>query len=576
MPTKFLKMQIKHNFCRKWADTVLAPLAIFLAINVLYSNAAKICYKHLKDLVVIEPSWWMDSLALFLFIIAMAHGVSLLMRKTYIIGCSHVVIIILTIAQYVRLRFFGGDYGFTSLKCLNVLTWTDPVMAASSVMFIILSIKCSLKSKRENPGTGKELPLSDKPISKCSEDKMGFMPKVEEVVSFMQDEYICADSSYSIGIVSEWGTGKTSFMNMVKEKLQTDYKDQWIIVDVNPLSSKNAECIQSDFLNAIRESLARYHSGMSGLFGKYIKCLELDTKLSLFLKIYNTITHNTPDDARKAIDAAIRDIGMKIAIFIDDLDRLSRNEMVEVFKLISKNASFHRTVFITGYDKDFVSNIINRAEGTREVIEDARITKEGAQNSYKINLQDKVLVSSFEDKYFNKEFRLMVSKEGISLLYDNLLERYEDLQRQVSKENELAKVTKHVLSNIVTPRELKRYFSMLLSIKDETWQSVVCWQLALVLLLKYKHSEEYENLMRKNYFSALAINLKEYKLLNNLNQKKSLPTQVTNILNELFPKHEKGMRRAPTPSNSICKVDYFESYFLNDITTHDEKVSSKK
>lgn len=89
------------------------------------------------------------------------------------------------------------------------------------------------------------------------------------------------ENSYSIGISSPWGTGKSSFLNLLKKELG-EY-DNIIIVDFNPRSSANVDCIQADFLSLLASTLAPFHTGMKSAVKDYmedINVLSSDTSLA--------------------------------------------------------------------------------------------------------------------------------------------------------------------------------------------------------------------------------------------------------------------------------------------------------
>ena len=53
-------------------------------------------------------------------------------------------------------------------------------------------------------------------------------------------------------------------------------------------------------------------------------------------------------------------LGKRLIVFVDDFDRLTDVEIIEVLKLIDKNAAFRNTIFITAYDERAVSNALRK------------------------------------------------------------------------------------------------------------------------------------------------------------------------------------------------------------------------
>ncbi|MBK8819062.1 MAG: hypothetical protein IPN49_08205 [Saprospiraceae bacterium] len=60
------------------------------------------------------------------------------------------------------------------------------------------------------------------------------------------------------------------------------------------------------------------------------------------------------DYYRKVIGASLRKQNKKLVIFLDDLDRLDGDEILEVFKIIRNSFDIANTFFIIGFDLDYV------------------------------------------------------------------------------------------------------------------------------------------------------------------------------------------------------------------------------
>lgn len=86
----------------------------------------------------------------------------------------------------------------------------------------------------------------------CSKDKFGMEEHVRRVISYIETVDV-SQKAFSLGIVANWGYGKSSFFYFLKERIR-DNKD-FLILDFNPRSSKDINHIQEDFLNGLREAL---------------------------------------------------------------------------------------------------------------------------------------------------------------------------------------------------------------------------------------------------------------------------------------------------------------------------------
>lgn len=210
----------------------------------------------------------------------------------------------------------------------------------------------SQKKDSEEPIPAGIAIIEDTPLKDSENDILGYDKYAKRIARTINDSNI--DKSFSIGITAEWGAGKTSMMNLIKKHLRDS-----IIVDFNPRSSTNYESLQNDLLNEIREGLGKYHCDANSAFGKYQNYLGIVVGDSIWAKLVNQLSADIKDNPKSEIEEIIGDVNRKIVVFIDDFDRLTGEEILEVLKLIDKNASFKNTFFITAYDKEYVNQVLN-------------------------------------------------------------------------------------------------------------------------------------------------------------------------------------------------------------------------
>ena len=350
-------------------------------------------------------------------------------------------------------------------------------------------------------GKSRELLVDEPMIDVRNDDRLNFMPSLNAVVNIMNSHELSRTSAYSIGIVGEWGTGKSTFMYNLKLMLNSGEHGNWITVDFNPRTSQNASTIQEDFLRTFRRTLSRYHSDMSTTVSKYMRLLDIDSRTAWIWRLYAFFSSDE-DELRQRISRCIEDLDCYVAVFIDDLDRLEKDEMIEVFKLISKNASFRRVVFVTGYSRRYVDRLFALPESGRNILDgtiiESETSKRGSKGDKydtrsKVKLPPQEDFTSYADKYFKKEVMLSIQPEGIVHLFRSLIERHV-LSESILSNDVLDFLSQYVRVNIQTPRDLKRYVNMLFEINPRVWNNVIPAELALVMLIKYVYFDVYEEI----------------------------------------------------------------------------------
>ena len=96
---------------------------------------------------------------------------------------------------------------------------------------------------------------------------------------------------------------------------------------------------------------------MKSTIKEYMDDINVLANDTLWMKLIGLVDIKDATNSREKLQEGISAIGKKIVVLIDDLDRLTVDEIMEVLKLITKNAAFKDTVFITTYDKKYINAI---------------------------------------------------------------------------------------------------------------------------------------------------------------------------------------------------------------------------
>ena len=275
-------------------------------------------------------------------------------QKNYKITLKTFLKLSIILSIYAYYRFWGDLWSFTGFSFFSAIKYLD-IAALYSLGNLLIFI--FYKSKKNTPIANKGFYL-DTSLGKERPDLLNRENLAKYICSEIK-ETESPDSSFAIGISSEWGFGKTSFFDLLERHLGTDTN---IIIKVNPWINHESKSIVKDFFNALSSKLSEYDSDISPLIKKYAELLvgignsNLNKLLNPILKSYSQ--NSTALSEFEQIDNAIKNLDKKLIIFIDDLDRLYKEEIIQVVKLIRNSANFGNTVFIVAYDRNYVTNAI--------------------------------------------------------------------------------------------------------------------------------------------------------------------------------------------------------------------------
>ncbi len=186
----------------------------------------------------------------------------------------------------------------------------------------------------------------------------------------------------TIGLMGEWGSGKTSLLNMTEEYLKdSDIK----IIKFNPwLHSTYHQLVEQFFDELIKEFTNSRDNSLKDILKRYkfkVNELEILKKIAVSASLLydpkvgssleNILTYSSEEENLASLKEKIDEefVNQKVVCIIDDLDRLSRDEIAEMFKLIKIMADFKNMVYLVAFDKDFIAEALKIDYGGERYIE---------------------------------------------------------------------------------------------------------------------------------------------------------------------------------------------------------------
>lgn len=209
--------------------------------------------------------------------------------------------------------------------------------------------------------------LPDYPIENKNADKLRRAPlatKVAELIKNFQGK-----ESFVVGIEGVWGSGKTSFINLVVSELR---QEETITVTFNPWNFSGQNELISDFFATLVSKIEDFRTDsekakkIKSMVTKLTRKSEISVspEVSLFYGLLNFKANDlfkirgdekTLQEGREEIDKLFKALKKKVVIVIDDIDRLDTEETRLVMKLVKMTANFPNTVFLLAYDREKVA-----------------------------------------------------------------------------------------------------------------------------------------------------------------------------------------------------------------------------
>ena len=242
-----------------------------------------------------------------------------------------------------------------SIKYFDILFIFSTYGLVSYFRWKYLNLFPSELSFNTDLGLTRNLPIShqDQDVLERNQSAKSIIDKLLETNT--------VNSSFTYGIDAPWGSGKTSFINLMKNHLEL-YK-RIIIVDFNPWLYATEKDLVTAFFDELSKTLKPYDTSLAKNLIDYSKLLSAfnitETKMISSLMELTQHDDDSLQEKKQQISDTIKRIKRKITVFIDDLDRLESNEILEMMKLIRNVSDFPYMYIIAAYDKSYVVRCLN-------------------------------------------------------------------------------------------------------------------------------------------------------------------------------------------------------------------------
>ena len=265
---------------------------------------------------------------------------------------------------------------------------------------------------------------NDQPIGQDEEDKLNRKPFVDEIVELV-DRYTEADEKKDnhdglvIGLEGDWGSGKTSILNLLENRFKNKNEryvvqrlDSWLAMDRMTLA---AEFFKTLGLAAV--DAGTFLEGESYVKEKVLKLpkgiLNFVKKFTLSLSILNgafkvdfkqVLQGKTLRKEKEEVGKSLSQSKRYIIYMIDDIDRLSNDEIAFAMQLVKNIADFPKVIYILAYDRAIISEALQRIDG--------RNGRDFMEKIVQVPIQMPMFSEQDLLNYFGKELRKIIPEKS--------------------------------------------------------------------------------------------------------------------------------------------------------------------
>ncbi|MFZ6681537.1 KAP family P-loop NTPase fold protein [Undibacterium sp. Tian12W] len=279
---------------------------------------------------------------------------------------------------------------------------------------------------------------SDVPKSNPFEDSYGYTAFARQIAKAIL--VTPSPQGLVMAVHGPWGAGKSTLLNFVKCHLEETKEDSPILViDFNPWWFNDKNHLVNQFLSTFQSSLKLAPSALQkvgDIMAKYSDALAATATTSAgapwaskivawLLSKLNIKTEDIPQ-LKSKIAKALFESNTRVLFLIDDIDRLSPDEIRELFKAIKAIADFPNVIYLLSFDRDVVQLALNKSLG----IDGASYLEKIVQVPFSLPSIDKILLrqqlftnlsrvlESFPDIKFDEVYWHNVYVDGLDLFIE--------------------------------------------------------------------------------------------------------------------------------------------------------------
>ncbi|WP_434504288.1 KAP family P-loop NTPase fold protein [Prevotella sp.] len=467
-------------------------------------------------------------------------------------------------------RLLSDEWTYVKFWNLKYLSYID-IVPLYSLLIIIKTAYCKRVPRIIDESKGFE---ADLPIDKVNSDFLE-RDNIAKGLAIKIKNTPIEKCAFSIGIESPWGEGKTSFLYLLCKHVED--KDT-IIIKFNPWNYEKERNLVDAFFLELRENLKKYDSSLSTNLTEYARILSDSNHdiIKFGAKFVECFSSQSIEVKREVINSAIKEINKLILVVIDDLDRLDKDEIMSVLKLIRNSANFSNMVFVSAYDRDYLIETLKD-----DVCKSNKYIEKIFQYQFKLPKFSKMILRS------------LLSIKGKKFIDDSDEKQFKEILGIDTQANQLQ--NNCILSNLDNLRDVYRFINSFQFAYQKLKGDTQIKDLMMIELLRMKYYDVYE-LLSKEYEKYLIITGDTFRLWNAGLQKQDHVKnnhsdifaiiggkykkaskefrQIESLLNVMFPANSPS---EPKAINNSYYIDRYFYYSLNfDISEKEFKTVMEK
>lgn len=200
---------------------------------------------------------------------------------------------------------------------------------------------------------------ADTPINDPSQDLLRRGPIAERIADIILKRP--GPDALVLALHGPWGSGKSSVLHLSKSLIKATQPDA-IVLDFDPWFFNDDESLIRNFFSTAFLALERAgakQKKVKKLVKKWGGLLKAGASV-LGADVDDLLEDQTPAELREELRSVAKELGRRIVVYVDDLDRLHAPELALVMKLVRLCGDFPWFSYVLAYDRTVVSGSLRQ------------------------------------------------------------------------------------------------------------------------------------------------------------------------------------------------------------------------
>lgn len=208
----------------------------------------------------------------------------------------------------------------------------------------------------------------DKAESDPAHDGLGYAPFAKHLATSITR--MAPIDGLVLAIYGQWGSGKTTLLNFVVHYLEHAAEDQRpVIVHFNPWWFSGHEDLTRRFFDQLQATLNKRHDLGKQLRERIAGFADLLAETPLpyasAAKAVAKVARPVPEDVPALKESIANELiaqKIKILVIMDDIDRLTGEEIRQLFRVIKAVGDFPNLIYLLAFDKEIVVKAVQQIQ----------------------------------------------------------------------------------------------------------------------------------------------------------------------------------------------------------------------